>query len=164
MDAMQMRDVAARAGVSTRTLHLHFPSKNFLLLSAVVGRAEDAEAFLPQQAGLTTSRDPVERVLAVYAPTTAALLGVPHLAVGVISALVSPDELAVPLLRSFRDGVYERTVEALAAGNPTSRDHRVARALSQVWFAALSGWATGAEEPGSVLESVEHAARLMLED
>lgn len=163
MDAMQIRDVAARAGVSTRTLHLHFPTKNFLLLSAVVGRAEDAGAFLPSQSGALTSENAVERAVAVFRPATEGLLAFPHLAAGVISALVSHDELAVPLLRTFRDGVYQRTVEALAPGHATPRDQRVARALSQVWFAALAGWATGAEEPSSVLASVESAARLMLE-
>lgn len=162
MATMQMRDVAARAQVSTRTLHLHFPTKNFLLLSAIVARAEDAEVFWLSDAA--TSPDPVERVVAVFRPTTETLIALPDLAAGLISALASRDELAVPLLRSFRDGVYERTLEALAVGRATPRDQRIARALTQIWFAALSGWVTGAEEPASVLESVEHAARLMLSD
>ena len=165
MAGMQMRDVAARAQVSTRTLHLHFPTKNFLLLSAIVGRAEEAEAFQPgDDSDAPVRLDPVDRVVAVFRPTTQTLLLLPELAAALISALASRDELAAPLLRSFRDSVHERVVEALAVGQETPRDHRIARALTQIWFAALSGWATGAEEPGSVLESVEHAARLMLTD
>ncbi|MGN6162126.1 MAG: TetR/AcrR family transcriptional regulator, partial [Marmoricola sp.] len=142
MESMQLRDVALRAQVSTRTLHQQFPSKSYLLLSALIGQAETAD-FFPDADGA----DPLDRLLATFAPLTELLIAMPHVAAGLISALVSPDELAVPLLRSYRDGLHGRAAQALAVGDPTPRDERIARAVVQVWFAALAGWVTGAEEP-----------------
>lgn len=158
METMNMRDVAARANVSTRTLHQHFPSKNFLLLSAFVDQAV-ATDFFPTS---TESGSPFERVVEAYRAPTEALLALPQVATGLMAALVAPDERVVPLLVAYRDGVHERGVQALAVGEPTARDQRIARTLAQVWFAAMAGWVTGAEEPTSVLESVADAARLML--
>lgn len=157
---MNMRDVATRAQVSTRTLHQYFPSKNFLLLSAFVEQAVSTD-FFPEPA---PSGSPLDRVLAAFRAPTEALLALPQVAAGLMAALVCPDELAVPLLVAYRDGVYLRGVQALAVGEPTARDERIARALAQVWFAAMAGWVTGAEEPDSVMESIEDAARLMLGD
>lgn len=161
VEAMLMRDVAARAAVSTRTLHLHFPTKSFLLLAACVEQAE-ATDFFPETTR-AWSGDPLERVLGVFGPPTEMLIALPDLAAGLVSALVAPDERAVPLLRSYRDSIHGRALRALAMDSPTPRDRLIARTLSQVWFAGLAGWVTGAEEPGSVMESVEGAARLMLE-
>lgn len=158
MESMNMRDVARRAKVSTRTLHLHFPSKNFLLLAALVERAVTTD-FFPRTVG---AGDPLERVVAAFGQPTKLLQEVPQIASGLMAALVAPDERALPLLVAYRDGVHARAMQALAVGEPTPRDHAIARALAQIWFAAMAGWVTGAETPDSVLESVESAARLML--
>ncbi|MGN6724037.1 MAG: TetR/AcrR family transcriptional regulator [Marmoricola sp.] len=158
METMNMRDVAMRAKVSTRTLHQHFPSKNFLLLSAFVERAVSTD-FFPEVAG---SGDPLERVLDAFRRSTEVLLALPQVASGIMAALVAPDERALPLLVTYRDSLQERAVRALAVGEATVREQAMARALAQVWFAAMAGWVTGAEKPESVLESVEDAARLML--
>lgn len=159
---MQLREVATRAQVSTRTLHLHFPSKNLLLLSTLIGQAE-ATDFFPESSD-SHSHDALTRVMAIFTPPTEILIAMPQVAAGLMAALVSPDEQALPLLRSYRDQLHARAARALAQGEPTRRDEMIARALAQVWFAAMAGWVTGAEESGSVLESVEHAARLMLAD
>ena len=157
---MNMRDVATRARVSTRTLHQYFPSKNFLLLSAFVEQAVTTD-FFPEA---TSSGSPLERVLAAFQAPTDALLALPQVAAGLMSALVCPDERAVPLLVAYRNGVHARAIRALAVGQPTARDEQIARALAQVWFAAMAGWVTGAEEPDSVMASVADAARLMVGD
>lgn len=153
-----MRDVAGRAQVSTRTLHQYFPSKNFLLLSAFVERAVTTD-FFPEA---TPADSALERVVAAFRQSTELLQALPQVATGLMAALVAPDERALPLLVAYRDGVHARAMRALATGEPTARDRAIARALAQVWFAAMAGWVTGAEEPGSVIESVEDAARLML--
>jgi len=162
METMQLRDVAMRAQVSTRTLHQYFPSKNLLLLSALIGQAE-ATDFFPDIDGCG-DRDPVARLMATFGPATEALLAIPHVASGLMAALVAPDELALPLLRAYRDQLHRRAAEALAIEEPSPRDQRIARTLAHVWFAAMAGWVTGAEEPESVLVAVEDAARLMLGD
>jgi AcrR family transcriptional regulator len=160
MDSMNMRDVAARANVSTRTLHQYFPSKNFLLLSALVERAVTTD-FFPVA---TAAGDPLERVVASFRQSTELLQAVPPVASGLMAALVAPDERALPLLVAYRDGVHTRAMQALAVGEPSTREKAIARALAQVWFAAMAGWVTGAETAASVMESVEDAARLMLAD
>lgn len=158
METMNMRDVAVRAKVSTRTLHRYFPSKNLLLLSAFIDQAVTTDFFPePAEAG-----NPLERVVGAFRHSTEALIALPHVAAGLMAALVAADERALPLLEAYRDSLQDRAVRAVANGDVTARERAIARALAQVWFAAMAGWVTGAEKPESVLESVEDAARLML--
>lgn len=159
MDAMQMRDVATRANVSTRTLHVHFPSKNYLLLAALVERGEDLDRLLGQAPRL---RDPVRRVVAALEGPTNALVMVPHLARALVAAMVAPDERAIPLLREYRDVMLARVVQAITTGEPTSEDVEIALALQAMWFSALVSWTTGIEQPEAILEAVGVTARHLL--
>jgi AcrR family transcriptional regulator len=159
-EAVQMREVAARAHVSTRTLHIYFPSKNYLLLAAFVAQGDAAGSAL--DAYKLTARDPVRRVVASVTPITDSLVALPHVARALLVALMTPDPRAVPLLSEYRDRMVARTLEAINPRNPTDHDREIALTLAQVWFGAFVGWATGIEEPDYILNSVRSAATHLL--
>jgi AcrR family transcriptional regulator len=160
MGAMQMREVAARADVSTRTLHVHFPTKNYLLLAALTERGEAADSS-PDSRSVRGS-DPVQRVVDTLQAQTETLLSMPELAKALVVALSSPDPLVIPLLRRRRQTTVAATVRGLTSGDPTPAELEVALILDQVWFAALVGWATGVEDPDFIMGSLESAARHLL--
>jgi AcrR family transcriptional regulator len=160
MSAMQTREVAERAGVSTRTVHVHFPTKNHLLLSALVERGAQLTAI---RGTVSSSRDPARRVLSALKPPTDALLAVPELARAIVVALVDPDPRALPVVRAYRDQLYATTVRALRPrGEQTQGDEDIARTLVQVWFAAVIGWASGIEDRESIAGSVKAATARLL--
>jgi AcrR family transcriptional regulator len=159
-DAVQMREVAARAQVSTRTLHIYFPSKNYLLLAGFVAQGDAVGSAFDAQK--LTARDPVRRVVASVTPITDSLVALPHVARALLVALMTPDPRAVPLLSEYRDRMVVRTLDAINPRNPTSEDREIALTLAQVWFGAFVGWATGIEEPDYILNSVRSAATHLL--
>jgi AcrR family transcriptional regulator len=158
--AVQMREVAARAQVSTRTLHIYFPSKNYLLLAAFVARGDAAGSAF--DAHKLTGRDPVRRVVASVTPITDSLVALPHVARALLEALMTPDPWAVPLFSDYRDRMVARTLEAINPCNPTADDREIALTLAQVWFGAFVGWATGIEDPDYILNSIRSAATHLL--
>jgi AcrR family transcriptional regulator len=161
MEAMQMRDVAAKANVSTRTLYLHFPTKNYLLLAALVERGEALDRLadhIPR-----TARDPVRRVVAAFDGPTRALMAVPNLAKALMSALVVPDPQVIPLLREYRDVMMGRVLRAITSDEPTAEQTEIAYLLTAIWFSAMVSWTTAMiEDADFVLEAVEAGARHML--
>lgn len=156
-----MRDVALRANVSTRTLYQYFPSKSLLLLSAFVEKSQSGELFAEAS---MASPDPAVRVAESFRPVTEVLLGLPQLTAGLMASLISSDTRTIPLMRAYRDGLEHRALLAMQVDEPTARDRTIAQILSHVWFAALSAWATGVDQPESVMRSVEEAAQLLLGD
>ncbi len=158
-DGLHMRTVADVAKVSTRTLYRHFPSKEHLLLAAMVQRGEAMEQFLGAPAA---GRTAVVRVRRTLATATDALQAVPALTAGVAQALVCGQESVVPLLVEFRDVMLDAIARALRPAGPTEDDLAIARLLQRVWFAALLAWSSGVEPPESVDDAVGEAIGLVL--
>jgi AcrR family transcriptional regulator len=159
-DGLKVRRVAALAQVSTRTLYNHFPSKEHLLLSALVERGESGTGFLGRRP--PTGRTPAQRVRNLLAVATAALQAVPALASGMTKALVSGDPAVVPLLVEFDKSMRNAVATAIRPEGPTEADTRIARALQRIWFAALVGWSSGIDPPQSVEQAVDEGVALLL--
>src|SRR3954471_309197 len=87
-DAVQMRDVAARAQVALGTLYRHYSSKDQLLLAALADQAGDLRTRLPQR---HPRRDGAGgRVPAVLVRATRALTREPAVTAAMVTALTSP--------------------------------------------------------------------------
>jgi AcrR family transcriptional regulator len=159
-DGLQMRDVAAAAQVSTRTLYNHFPSKEHLLLAALVERGEGRDQLRGDIR--STGGTAAERVRETLTTPTEALIAVPAIATGMAKALVSGQPSIAPILREFRDLMIDAIVQAIRPGSPTEHDRAIARALQRVWFTAVVAWASGIETPESVLQAIDEALALMM--
>jgi len=159
LEGLQIRDVVAKTGVSSATIYRYFASKEHLLVSAALARRAGS-------AGLAeTPRPPSSaraRIRDLLRGTTDALTRAPDLAVALIQALVCGQPEVSEMLIALRDELITDIANAIRPSGPTARDREVALAIQRVWFAAVVGWATGAEAPRSIDEAVESAVRLMI--
>jgi len=158
-EGLMMRDVAAKARVSTRTLYNHFPSKEHLLLAALLERGEAFATF----AGVTSRRgSPAKRVRDTLARYTNGLQAAPPLTTAMTKALVCGHQSVIPLITTFRDSMIEAIATAIDPDGPTDADRTTARALQRIWFAALVAWSSGIEPPESVDQAITEATTMLL--
>ena len=158
-DGLQMRQVAAVAQVSTRTLYNHFPSKEHLILAALIERGRAMDQF---RAGPPPGRRPAQRVRQCMAIPTQALQATPALATAMAKALVCGQESIIPLLVQFRDAMIDAIAGAIRPTGPTDADLAVARALQRIWFTALLAWSSGVEPPESVTLAIDEAVAMLV--
>lgn len=160
-DAVQMRDVAARAEVALGTIYRYFTSKDHLLAACQVEWAGEIERRLATRP--LRADTPAERVTEVVARAYRSLEKAPKLTAALLTAISSPDpavadcqremsQIMGSVLRSAMDGVDDDDVAAGAA-----------RVLSHVWFTALMGWVNGWHTMGPVPDEVARAAHLLLD-
>ncbi|MCA1833383.1 MAG: TetR family transcriptional regulator [Actinomycetota bacterium] len=161
-DAVQMRDVAARARVALGTLYRYFPSKDQLLVAALgewTGELQQRLVTRPPR-GST----PVERVTDVLRRATRALEREPQLTAALVTALsslTSEDPKALEDASSVYLVMSEIIGHAMDDGDVHDREATV-RVLGQVWFSALVAWVRGWGPDGQMFKDLEAAVRLLL--
>jgi AcrR family transcriptional regulator len=155
-DAVQMRDVAARAGVALGTLYRYFASKDQLLAAA-------NREWVGDLAQNTTRRPPrgdsaADRVVDVLRRANKAIDRNPNLASAVIRALTSPDRA-----RTEGPGESMRNILTMAMGEegPSQRDE-IIHVLDLVWFALIVQWMSGHRTADEMSDVLESAARLLI--
>jgi AcrR family transcriptional regulator len=159
-DAVQMRDVAAAAGVALGTVYRYFESKERLLLEANVEQVEalgrQLRAHPPAGAG------PADRVVDVLGRACRALQRRPEATASMVRAMGSAPPTEADVVRRITRAIDDVITGAIHEGEPTAHDLAVARVLSQVWFSSLIGWVGGVDPPERVEADLEVAARLLL--
>lgn len=158
-EAVVIKDVAARAGVSLGTLYRYFSSKDHLLAEAL----QVWSARLGQRLQATPPRGdtPAERVAAVMRRMARGVEREPELGVALTRALLSPDPGAL----ANRDALAEemRGWIELALADAPVRDHEtVISVLEHLCFAHMITLANGQRTPQQVGVELERAARLLL--
>jgi AcrR family transcriptional regulator len=163
-EGVRLRDVASHAGVALGTVYRRFRSKEDLLLAALELQVAAHEERMVERppAGAT----PLERVGAFFEITTEAMCSRPHLARALVRAIFAGG----PGL-SLRVAAFHSRMEAMIAaalrGEPGERppsdvEARIGRALLRVWFASLSGWASGLHGVRAIVDDTRSAAELLL--
>lgn len=158
-DAVQMRDVAARAEVALGTIYRYFPSKDALLLAVMVQWLGDLEARVTRRP--PTGDTTVERIMDVLTRALRAMDREPRLTAAVISAMTAGDPTSVGaidevtramarLLRSAFPDRVDATLEAAAS-----------KALGHVWWSATIAWANGMGDIDWVAGELRDAAELI---
>jgi len=160
-EAVQMRDVAARAHVAMGTVYRYFSSKDHLLAAALVHWVEQLDLRLAQAPprGLTAA----ERVLDVLDRALRAMGRQPRLVAAVFASLASADPMAVECqqqMGELMDGIISR---AIGEPQPPDRDDR-SRVIGHVWYSSLVGWVNGWSDMDRVHDELEVAVRLLLPD
>ncbi len=137
-EAVQMRDVAERAGVALGTIYHYFASKDILLSMALVEWVSGLEAIV--DADPPSGRDTRTRVLELLERVTGSMKSAPDLSHAMVTALCSrgPEfdwcqeqmhrAWSAALRKAFRGDVVE-----------AERD-RIIRVLEHVWFSSLIAW------------------------
>ena len=160
-DAVQMRDVAARAHVAMGTVYRYFSSKDHLLAAALVHWVEQLDTRLAQ---LPPRGDRAsERVLDVLERALRAMSRQPKLVAAVFVSLASPDPAAIECqqqMNAVMDGIIIR-----AMGRPEPPDHLDrTRILGHVWYSSMVGWVNGWSDMTRVRDELATAVRLLLPD
>lgn len=158
-DAVQMRDVAARADVALGTLYRYFPSKEALLVSVL---NEDVEQLATALAARPPKGDsPAERVSKVLS-TAIKLHPERDVIAALVKALASGRPEVSDLVREVNETMTSIIVRAMHEGEPAEAERRAARILQQVWIASLLGWIGGVHDRAQILADVEAATEALL--
>jgi TetR/AcrR family transcriptional regulator, cholesterol catabolism regulator len=160
-DAVQMRDVARKAGVALGTIYRYFSSKDHLLAAALVDWVLDLERRV-------TARPPrgdtvADRVVSVLRRATGAMEREPKLAEAVVTAIASPDSGAAGCQQTVSAVMTRILGLALGDDIPAATRDQITRTLGHVWFSSLIGWVNGWSGLGRVGDEVELAAHLVLD-
>jgi AcrR family transcriptional regulator len=159
-EAVQMRDVAAEAGVALGTVYRYFSSKERLLLEANVGQVEALGASLLDDPPTGTS--PADRVVDVLRRACAVLVKRPEATAAMVRALGTAQPSEAEAVRRVSQAMTAIITGAMHEGEPSERDRSVARALSQVWLSSLIGWVGGVDGPEVVGDDLERATRMLV--
>jgi AcrR family transcriptional regulator len=158
-EAVQMRDVAARAHVAMGTVYRYFSSKDHLLAAALVFWVEQLDARLAQvpPRGSVAS----ERVLDVLDRALRAMARQPQLVAAVFASLASPDPAAIDCQQQL--GAVMDAIIIRAIGEPQPPDHAErTRIIGHVWYSSLVGWVNGWSDMNRVGDELSVAVRLLL--
>ena len=110
-EAVQMRDVAARADVAMGTVYRYFTSKDHLLAAALVHWVEQLDTRLAQQPAQGDTA--AERVIDVLDRALRAMGRQPQLVGAVFTALASPDPAAIECQQQvsvLMEGIITRAI------------------------------------------------------
>lgn len=160
-DAVQMRSVATSADVALGTLYRYFPSKEHLLVSAMMRQIETLSnrVMVKPPAGSTS----VDRVTEVLARANRSLQSQQNFTAAVVRSLASGDETVAPVVRQVRELMGTIILTAMTDVVPTDRQRLQAQLLQEIWLSALVAWISGVDDAGSVAAKLNAAAALLLE-
>jgi AcrR family transcriptional regulator len=160
-DAVQMREVSARANVALGTLYRYFSSKDQLLVAVMGQWAKQLQA---QIAARPPGGDSLaDRVTDVLRRAARALQQAPELTSSLVTALSSLSSDDPPALEATGE-VYDTVTEIIHGALRPGEDLRpeVIRVLAMVWFAALFARVRGWEDPRQMGDDLENAVRLLI--
>jgi TetR/AcrR family transcriptional regulator, cholesterol catabolism regulator len=158
-DAVQMRDVAARADVAMGTVYRYFTSKDHLLAAALVHWVGQLDARLAQAPAEGDA--PAERVIDSLDRALRAMGRQPNLVAAVFTALASPDPAAIECQQQVSVLMERIITRAIGEPRPPDISDR-ARILGHVWYSALVGWVNGWSNMSRVHDELAVAVGLLL--
>jgi AcrR family transcriptional regulator len=159
-EALQVRAISERAGVSSRTIYANFPSLDSLLIVAV---AEQSEALYQRfTKAPPRGRTAASRVDRLITDLTATMTANRELTVALLRALLSGKRDVSQYVHGFGGVLQAMLASAIAPDGPTARDREVAELLESIWFSALVGWASGTSADGDIARIMQRAAKLLL--
>lgn len=160
-EAVGIRKVAARAGVSAPTAYLYFSSKDHLLvdlLVELVGETTTTISARPRR-----GQSPVERAVATLRRAVQNVEVAPNLYIAIIRAYISGSP-AVMHARVAMESSIRHWID-LAVGESAVGDRdAIVRILEDVLFANMVGLVTGGRAPGEIGDELELAARTVLRE
>jgi AcrR family transcriptional regulator len=158
-EAVQMRDVAARAEVALGTLYRHYASKDQLLLAAMAQQAATLRERLDQRPARGDT--PAERVADVLRRGTRALERQPRVTRAMLTAMSSTDDNIIPIKQEINTTLRAIISDAIDGDHVPNLDDIIS-VLGSLWFAELTFWSGGLSEPSAMGDKLSRAASLLL--
>lgn len=158
-EAVQMRDVAARANVALGTIYRYFSSKDSLLASAMVEWVAELEKTVLARppSGANTG----DRVMDVLDRALRAMERQPRLAAAVVTALTSGDPAGIEALNGMTSALARIMRPAFPADVDAAIEAAVAKVLGHVWWSCLIAWANGMGDMAWVSAELRETAELL---
>jgi AcrR family transcriptional regulator len=158
-DAVQMRDVAARAHVALGTIYRYFPSKDALLLAVMVQWLGDLEQRVTRHPpeGDTT----VDRIMDVLQRALRSMDREPKLTAAVIASMTAGDPASVPAIGEVTSTMARIMEPAFPDDVDPALEASAAKALGHVWWSATISWANGMGDVAWVASELREAAELI---
>lgn len=158
-DAVQMRDVAARAEVALGTLYRHYASKDQLLLSAMAAQASALRERLVARPPRGDS--PAARVADVLRRASRALEREPQVTRAMLTAMSVADGDTIAVKHAI-DATLRAIITDAVDGTKIDALDDIVRVLGSVWFAELTSWSNGLARDGAIADNLTRAAELLL--
>ena len=158
-DAVTMRAVARRAGLSPPTAYQHFASKDHLLVEVMIDRVTSTTAAVTSKP--ERGRTAIDRTVATLRRAMRRVEAEPNLYIAMIRAYIS----GVPEVAHVRTGMetsMQTWVDTALASTPVDDRDAVVAILEAVLFAGMVGLVTGGKQPRDVADDLERAARRLL--
>jgi AcrR family transcriptional regulator len=161
-DAVQMRDVAARAEVALGTLYRHYSSKDQLLLAALAEQAATLRDRLHSRP--PRGATPADRVADALRRACRALEREPRVIAAMMTAMSAPEDEAVAVKREVDETLRAIISSAIDGDGVDANDglDDVVRVLGSVWFAGLSFWVNGIADAARMADDLDRAVHLLL--
>jgi len=163
--ALQMRDVADRAGIALGTVYRYFSSKEHLMAAALCEWQERlARRVLMPRPGedLEARSDLTERVLSYVRKEIRGFARNPKIAELMVQVHVSSDPYARDALARMAK-INDEVMAKLLASVPAQRAETIKYALGAILMNGLTYWVTGRQTLADLTTQVESVTRLVLE-
>ncbi len=160
-EAVQMRDVAARADVALGTVYRYFSSKDQLLAAVWADWSLGLERRLRTNEPLTGATR-ADLVLDFLRRAIRPLERKPKLAAALVTSWASADPHAIESQREVGDWLTRNLAGALDGLTPAEQQG-IREVLANVWYSVLLGWVNGRHEAARMHEVLSMACHLMLD-
>ena len=160
-DAVSMRRVAVRAGVSAPTAYLYFSSKDHVLVDVLVELAGQTSASL--SAKPSRGQSPVDRTVATLRRAVAHVETAPNLYIAMTRAFIAGTPEVAHVRSALESSMHGWIDLALGDSKVEDRDS-VVIILENVLFANMVSLVTGGRAPSQVADELERAARALLKE
>lgn len=159
-EAVQMRDVAARAGVALGTVYRYFASKDQLLAAVWADWTAALEQRLRRRP--LEGRTMAERVIDFMLRATRPFERRPQLAAALVMSVASPDPRAADYQREIASWMTRIVVETLE-GIPDDERQAIREVLGHVWYSVLLAWVKGRMSTEDMRGLLASACHLLLD-
>ena len=159
-EAVQMRDVAARANVALGTVYRYFASKDHLLAETLLEWTGELRARVIRNP--PKGRTVAERLIDVMNRLCDAVESELDLSAAFIRALQSPEPAVTEAFLQVGDQLEAMCDEVLGDLDPDVRDE-VFMVIEHVWHSTMQGWANGRHPLSYTRDQLEMVIRLIFE-
>jgi AcrR family transcriptional regulator len=157
-EAVQMRDVAARADVALGTVYRYFESKDHLLAATLVYWMSSLGPHM--SAAPPSGPTAADRIAALIGGATTSMSRQPKLVAAVLAPLFSSGPGVVECQEQVAN-MMDDLIQRAAGGDAPADIGDRARMLGHIWYSTLLGWVNGWTNVGKVHDEVAIACRLL---
>ncbi|MGI9602127.1 MAG: TetR family transcriptional regulator [Acidimicrobiales bacterium] len=159
-EAVQMREVAARADVALGTIYRYFSSKDAVLVAGMAGWVGLARKSVATE-GIVADT-PADQLVAVLDSAVRSSTRQPTLMAALITALASTEPEVAEHKLEVEQEMNAMISDALGGFEGIDVEG-VSRVIGHVWFSSILSWVAGMRPAESIMDELTVAAHLLLD-